>query len=189
MLAELAFPCVMVRPLMAAVRLKLTHDGFDPLEVTRTVDDESVWRYELPTSTTRWRITVVPADALVDGASRGKDGVIIVKADKKSAQVVFSRPGCDQQPLTVYPTGRHDAEQNVTLSCRKLSAGLAVRFSSRRPQITIDGVEVARDAPVDPYPLPPGTFTVTLRGKNGKLESHTVELREGETLTLTTSLK
>ena len=173
----------------ASVRLKLSHDGFDPLEVTRVVDDEGVWRFELPTSLTRWRISVTPADALVEGAARGKDGAITVKAEKKSVQVQFSRPGCETQALTVYPTGRRDAEQKVTLSCRKLSAGLAIRFPGRRPQVSIDGAEVARDAPLDPYPLPPGTFSVVLRGRNGKTESHTVELREGETLTLTSKLK
>ncbi len=35
----------------------------------------------------------------------------------------------------------------------------------------------------------PGTFTVTLRGNRGKTEAHTVELREGETLTITSTLK
>jgi hypothetical protein len=170
------------------VRIKLTRDGFEPLEVNRVVDDEAVWRFDLPTSTTIWTLTPDPADALMDGPGRERDGKMVTTVTKKNATMRFTRPGCADKQMVLYPTGRPEAEQKVVLECKKLDSGLYIQ-APRRTSVKIDGIDVPRYASLSPYPLPAGTWTVTLRSARGKTESHTVELRAGETLTLPSRLK
>lgn len=165
----------------ATVRLKFQLEGFEPLEVSRTVGDEPApWRYDLPTSTTTWTVVAEPADTFIEGPGRARGGRHTVTVGKRSAVLKFRRPGCSDREVMLQAVGRAEAEQKVVLDCRPLDSALFVA-AKRRPLVKIDGVEVSRAATLQPYPLPTGTWTVLLRGTRGKAESHTVELRAGET--------
>ena len=175
----------------SAVRIKLHKDTYEPLEINRVVDDVTgAWRYDLPTPTTTWTVLAEPADALVVGPSRVSSPAsnrLVAPVGKKSLQVRVFRPGCTPRELTLYATGRSEAEQKVVLECKPLDSGLFI-VGKRAMQVQIDGVEVSKSAKLDPYRLPAGTWTVLLRAR-GKAELNTVELRSGESLTLNSRLK
>jgi serine/threonine protein kinase len=176
----------------SVVRIKLLKDGFGPLEINRVTDDDAVWRYDLPTATTTWTVSADPPDALFDGPGRivpvFGGNKLVVSVGKKSMPVALSRPGCVGRSVMLYATGRTEAEQRVELECKKLDAGLFIR-GKRGLRVRIDGTDIPKGASLEPYQLPAGTWTVSLRGSRGKTETSSVELRAGENLTLTSKLK
>lgn len=168
----------------STVRLKFQLEGFEPLEVSRSVDSAEVWRYELPSPTTTWTILTEPPDALVDGPGRERDGRHVVTVGKRGLTLRVRRPGCIEREVALHSIGRAEAEQKVELDCRTLNSGILVNVR-KRPGLKIDGVEVSPLAALDPYPMPAGTWTVVVRRPGARPESVTVELRPGEVHTLT----
>jgi hypothetical protein len=171
--------------------LKLVREGFEPLEVSRTVDDEAVWHYDMPTSTTTWTLTSSPDDALFDGPGKERDGgkFVVPVGGKKSVTVKLQRPGCHDHSVSLLATGKPEAEQRVVLDCgHKLDAFLEIH-APRGTRVSIDGVDLPKNAKLDKYALPSGTVTVRLRSPRGKVESQTVELTSNQTQILSSKLK
>ncbi len=172
----------------ASVRLKMTHEGFEPFEVNRTVDVEPVWRYELPTSYTAWTVTTEPADALIDGPGRDQGGKVVVTAGtKKAVALRITRPGCAPRTVQLLSDGKAEGEQKIVLDCKQMNAGLFIK-APRRALIKVDGTELPRSAQRDPYRLPAGTWNISIKSR-GHTEVQTVELPPKKLYTLTSKLR
>ena len=162
------------------VRLTLNHEGNDMLTVVRVVESDDVWRFELPTPTTQWTVTTVPADAVVELGRGVGTGATTVTVGSKPVPVKVQRPGCAPEQFTLSGNGKAKAVRAVTLQCRPMDATLAV-LSPRRPiSVRIDGIQLPRGARLDGYALPAGSYSVNVVTSRGKRDAGTVVLTAGE---------
>ncbi len=162
------------------VKLTLRKDGFDDVSIMRSVDGDGVWKFELPSPTTQWSLTAVPADAVLRAGRLEGTGRLDLVGHASPVDVAVSRPGCAGQTLGIGRNGRAAFAQVVQLQCPPLTATLSFEAPRRPASIKIDGVAVARGADLDAYPMPPGTWSVVVVSPHGKREAFTVETREGE---------
>ena len=162
------------------VRLTLSHEGHDMLTVVRAVESDDVWRFELPTPTTQWTVTTVPADAVVELGRIVGTGATTLTVGSKPVPVKVQRPGCAPEQFTLSGNGKAKAVRTVTLHCRPMDATLAV-LSPRRPlSVRIDGIQLPRGAPLEGYVLPAGTHSINVVTSRGKRDAGTVLLLAGE---------
>jgi hypothetical protein len=99
------------------------------------------------------------------------------------------RPGCETQTLTLAPTGQPTGEATVTLVCRDPVGRLAIKAAARPAQVRIDGISLPRNAALDDYPLPAGTWNVSLLSPRGRRDNQVVEVRAGETTLLVSKVR
>ena len=160
-----------------------------PHEVVQTVDArDPVWRFELPSAATTWTLALEPPDAAIDGPGQRREGKWVIGGVRRATTIRVSRPGCDAGEATVLPTGRPEAQRTVELVCRMRAGGVVIS-APRRSVIRINGIELPRDASLNPYRLPAGTWTVAVKSPRGKSVTRTLALKDHETLVFDTRLR
>jgi hypothetical protein len=172
-----------------SVQLQFTLDGFEPLTVSRVVTDDDTWQFELPTPTTTWTLKTEPADAQLVAVGREWMGEVKLTAGHKPLPVRIARPGCEPVTVTLTTNGKATGERAVSLTCRPLEGRLTVQAPRRPAQVKIDGVALPRAASLDDYPLPVGTWNISLVTPRGRRDARTVEVRAGETTTFLSVVK
>ena len=182
----LTLPPIMVGK---SVRLTLTHDGFEQLTAMRIVEGDEVWRFDLPTPTTKWNITVTPDDALIDAGRYEGAGSLTLVAGRRPQEVKVSRPGCEEQTLTVAGNGKAAGDLKVDLRCRTFDTKLILETRGRPRQVRIDGVVLPRNVDLSGYVLPPGTWNVQIISRRGRRDNQTVETRRNEATTLVSRVR
>jgi serine/threonine protein kinase len=163
------------------VKLTLRKEGFDDVSIVRSVDGDGLWKFEMPSPTTAWSLTAVPADAVLRAGRLEGMGHLELVGQASPVDVAVSRPGCAGQTLGIGRNGRAAFAQVVQLQCPPLTAMLSFDAPRRPASIKIDGIAVARGADLDAYPMPPGTWSVVVVSPRGKREAFTIETRDGET--------
>ena len=182
---------LMLPPLLVGriVRLTVQKEGFDPLTAIRSVEGDDTWRFDLPSRTTTWTLTTLPADAWIRAGRADGTGMLVVVAGRKEQEVVVNRPGCAPLTVSIAGNGKATAEQALTLECNPLDATISIASAKRPSIVKIDGTWVARGATLDAYPLPPGTWSVVVVSARGKRETFTVKTHRGETTRLVTKAR
>ncbi len=169
------------------VQLVLTRDGFEALTAVRTVEGDAVWHFDMPTPTTTYTLSALPADAFIDtGAAvlrplppKGPAGRVVVIVGKRALAVKVSRPGCDAKSLSLSSTGKATSTQAIKLECRDFDGRISIQAPKRPVLVKIDGVTLPRSADLSAYPLPAGTWNVALVSPRGKRETQVVEVVPG----------
>jgi hypothetical protein len=177
------------QPVGRTVRLRLLRDGFDPLTATREIVDDGTWRFDLPSPTTAWKVTTVPDDAVVQAGAREAFGALDLVVGRKATAIKVARPGCAPQQTTLTATGRPAGELTVTLDCRVPDGVLELRTAVRPAQVRIDGVALPKNAPLDGYALPAGTWKVSVVSPRGRRDTQTVDVRAGATTVLVSKVR
>ncbi len=172
-----------------SIRLRIARDGFEPLFVEREVVQDATWRFDLPTSTTTWTLTTVPADALIVGAGREAVGTTTFNVGRRPVTLKLLRPGCEPASTTLSANGSAAAERQVELSCRAFEGFIAIDAPRRPVAVRIDGVNVGKAAPLDRYPLPVGSWEVSIVTPRGRRDARVVDVRAGETARFTSTAK
>jgi hypothetical protein len=169
------------QPVGKTLRLRLLHDGFEPLTTTREVTEDAIWRFDLPPPTTTWKVSATPADALVAAGPREGEGRLELAVGRKPVSLRVARPGCETQQHTLTANGTASGELRVELACRTADGHVSIQTAARPAQVRIDGIALPRGSALDAYPLPAGTWSVSLLSPRGRRDTQTVEVRPGQT--------
>ncbi|MDP2343947.1 MAG: serine/threonine-protein kinase [Deltaproteobacteria bacterium] len=161
------------------VQLVLTRDGYEPLTTVRTIEGDGVWRFDMPTATTTYSLTAIPADALIDAGAKEAAGKLAVLVGKRALPVKVSRPGCETKVVTLVGTGKAAGTQAITLDCRDFDGRISIQAPKRPIAVKIDGVTLPRGVDLSAYPLPAGTWNVVLTSPRGKRDAQMVEVVRG----------
>lgn len=165
-----------------SVRLGISRDGFEHLNIVRTVEGDAVWRYELPTPTTLWTVTTEPPDALIDAGRPEGTGRLAIVAGRRPVAIEIDRPGCSPVRLSLLGNGRAKGEQKVTLQCQPLTSRLVITSSRRPSAVRVGDVRLAKGADLGGYLLPPGEWEVTVSARGKRDATSMVQTIAGQTV-------
>ncbi len=162
-----------------SVRLTIQREGYDALTSTRIVEGDEVWRFDMPTFTTQYTLSVEPKDALIDAGSKEAAGKLSLTVGKKPIVVKVTRFGCEPVTLNLVGTGKPRTEQIIALGCKPLDARLAIVTNRRPAAVLVEGNVIPRGVSLDAYPMPQGTWDVSVKPARGKIDRRTLEFKAG----------